>query len=115
MTKTNTSTATKTKGPAETAKGKMPPDHLARWKTSNLSFPATVRGRRNKQAKRATEGWKQVIRARMPFVPNGRLPANMRAAIADLLDPMVPNSDGFNSRRDKTGGEGGEIVAQPAT
>lgn len=115
MTKTNTSTATKTKGPAETAKGKMPPDHLARWKTSNLSFPANVRGQRSKQAKRATEGWKQMIRARMPFVPNGRLPANMRAAIADLLDPIVPDSGGFNSRRDKSGGESEEIIIQSAT
>lgn len=110
MSKKIASTASNTKGPAITAKGKMPPDHLARWKTTNLSFPITLRGRRNKATKRAIEGWKTVIRMRVPSVPYNRLPANLRGAIVDLLDPLVNNASGFNSRRDKTGGEGGEIV-----
>lgn len=95
------------KGPSVTNKGVLPPDHLKRWKTSNLSFP-TEKGRRGQLSKRTTEGWKTVIRMRNPGVPYTRLPANMRGAISDLLQPLTNSNMG--SRRDRTGGEAGEIV-----
>ena len=40
-----------------------------------------------------------------------RLPANLRGALADIMTPLGRDNQGYASRRDKTGGETGEIVA----
>lgn len=97
-----------TKGSPLQPKGTMPADHLKRWKTSNLSGPVE-KGRRGKLARETTRAWKTLILHRDPSVPYGRLPANLRGAIANLLTPMSRDQN-YASRRDKTGGEGGEII-----
>lgn len=97
------------KGPSVTPKGTMPKSHLSRWKTSNLSF-ATERGRRNKTTKEVVQGWKLLILLQRKLTHHRRLPANLRGAITDLLTPMAKDNQGWATRRDKSGGEGGEIV-----
>ena len=106
----NTDTKQAPKGPSETPKGVMPKSHLARWRTTNMSF-ATEKGRRGKAAKEATQGWKQLILLQRNLTSYRRLPANLRGAISDLLTPLARDNQGYASRRDKTGGETGEIVS----
>ena len=106
----NSDTKQAPKGPSVTAKGVMPKSHLSRWKTTNLSF-AAERGRKGKAAKVATQDWKQLILLQRKLTQHRRLPANLRGAIADLLTPLARDNQGYASRRDKTGGETGEIVA----
>ena len=105
----NTDTKQAPKGPSETPKGVMPKSHLARWRTTNISF-ATEKGRRGKTAKEATQGWKQLILLQRKMTSYRRLPANLRGAIVDLMTPMSRDQN-FATRRDKTGGETGEIVS----
>lgn len=88
----------------------MPAKMLARWKSSNLSF-ATEKGRRGKAAKVATQDWKQLILLQRNLTSYRRLPANLRGALSDLLTPLARDNQGYASRRDKTGGETGEIVS----
>ena len=106
----NSDTKQAPKGPSVTAKGVMPKSHLSRWKSSNLSF-ATEKGRQGKAAKVATQDWKQLILLQRKLTQHRRLPANLRGAISDLLTPLARDNQGYASRRDKTGGETGEIVA----
>ena len=101
---------TSVKGSPTQPKGHMPADQLGRWRTTNLSF-ATEKGRRGKAAKVATQDWKQLILLQRKLTQHRRLPANLRGAIADLLTPLARDNQGYASRRDKTGGETGEIVA----
>lgn len=106
----NTDTKQAPKGPSETPKGTMPKSHLSRWKTTNMSF-ATEKGRRGKAAKVATQDWKQLILLQRNLTSYRRLPANLRGALSDLLTPLARDNQGYASRRDKTGGETGEIVS----
>ena len=106
----NSDTKQAPKGPSETPKGVMPKSHLSRWKSSNLSF-ATEKGRRGKASKEATQGWKQLILLQRKLTQHRRLPANLRGALSDLLTPLARDNQGYASRRDKTGGETGEIVS----
>lgn len=106
----NSDTKQAPKGPSETNKGTMPAKMLARWKSSNLSF-ATEKGRRGKAAKVATQDWKQLILLQRNLTSYRRLPANLRGALSDLLTPLARDNQGYASRRDKTGGETGEIVS----
>lgn len=109
MSNEKTATATKTKGPSVTAKGVMPPDKLARWKTSNLSFPTEKPAWfRRRKIKEDTQFWKTMRLLSKPGVPYARLPANLRGAIADLSEPLTRSDMG--ARRSAQGGEGGEIV-----
>lgn len=105
----NSDTKQAPKGPSVTVKGVMPKSHLSRWKSSNLSF-ATEKGRRGKTAKEVTQGWKQLILLQRNLTSYRRLPANLRGAIVDLMTPMSRDQN-FATRRDKTGGETGEIVS----
>jgi hypothetical protein len=106
----NSDTKQAPKGPSETPKGTMPKSHLSRWKTTNMSF-ATEKGRRGKAAKVATQDWKQLILLQRNLTSYRRLPANLRGALSDLLTPLARDNQGYASRRDKTGGETGEIVS----
>ena len=106
----NSDTKQAPKGPSETSKGTMPKSHLSRWKTTNMSF-ATEKGRRGKSAKVATQDWKQLILLQRNLTSYRRLPANLRGALSDLLTPLARDNQGYASRRDKTGGETGEIVS----
>ena len=107
----NTDTKQAPKGPSETPKGTMPKSHLSRWKTTNMSF-ATEKGRRGKATKVATQDWKQLILLQRNLTAYRRLPANMRGALVDLMTPLSREvGQGYANRRDKTGGETGEIVA----
>ena len=99
------------KGPSVTAKGVMPKSHLSRWGSSNLLFPAE-RGRKGKETKVATQDWKLLILLQRKLTTYRRLPANMRGALVDLMTPLSREvGQGYANRRDKTGGETGEIVA----
>ena len=98
------------KGSPTQPKGHMPADQLGRWRTTNMSF-ATEKGRRGKASKEATQGWKQLILLQRNLTSYRRLPANLRGAISDLLTPLARDNQGYASRRDKTGGETGEIVS----
>ena len=107
----NSDTKQAPKGPSETNKGTMPAKMLARWKSSNLSF-ATERGRKGKATKVATQDWKLLILLQRNLTAYRRLPANMRGALVDLMTPLSREvGQGYANRRDKTGGETGEIVA----
>ncbi len=106
----NSDTKQAPKGPSVTAKGVMPKSHLTRWRTTNLSF-AAERGRKGKAAKVATQDWKQLILLQRNLTAYRRLPANLRGALADIMTPLGRDNQGYASRRDKTGGETGEIVA----
>lgn len=107
----NSDTKQAPKGPSVTAKGVMPKSHLTRWRTTNLSF-ATEKGRRGKATKVATQDWKQLILLQRNLTAYRRLPANMRGALVDLMTPLSREvGQGYANRRDKTGGETGEIVS----
>jgi len=107
----NSDTKQAPKGPSVTAKGVMPKSHLSRWGSSNLSFPAE-RGRKGKATKVATQDWKLLILLQRKLNKYRRLPANMRGALTDLMTPLSREvGQGYANRRDKTGGETGEIVA----
>jgi hypothetical protein len=105
----NSDTKQAPKGPSVTAKGVMPKSHLSRWGSSNLSFPAE-RGRKGKETKVATQDWKMLILLQRKMSTYRRLPANLRGALTDFMTPLGRDNQGWASRRDKTGGETGEIV-----